>query len=96
MDIPHPGIELGSPALQVDSLPAELPGNPISSVILYNLFFSLFLTYFLTPLLDSKYPFSTNELVSCPWLSLKAELCEGVSRRDGTSNQEEMSILPSR
>ena len=25
---PDPGIELGSPALQVDSLPAELPGKP--------------------------------------------------------------------
>ena len=27
-DLPNPGIEPGSPALQVDSLPAELPGNP--------------------------------------------------------------------
>ena len=27
-DLPHPGIEPGSPALQVDSLPAELPGKP--------------------------------------------------------------------
>ena len=27
MDIPDPGIELGSPALQADSLPAELSGN---------------------------------------------------------------------
>ena len=25
-DLPNPGIELGSPALQVDSLQAELPG----------------------------------------------------------------------
>ena len=30
MDLPDPGIELGSPALQVDSLPAELPGKPIT------------------------------------------------------------------
>ena len=28
-DLPDPGIKLGSPALQADSLPAELPGNPI-------------------------------------------------------------------
>ena len=28
-DLPDPGIELGSPALQVDSLPAELPGKPL-------------------------------------------------------------------
>ena len=27
-DLPDPGIELGSPALQVDALPFELPGNP--------------------------------------------------------------------
>ena len=27
-DLPDPGIELGSPALQVDSLPTELPGKP--------------------------------------------------------------------
>ena len=29
MDLPNPGIELGSPALQVDSLPAELSGKPV-------------------------------------------------------------------
>ena len=29
-DLPDPGIELGSPALQLDSLPAELPGKPNS------------------------------------------------------------------
>ena len=28
MDLPHPGIKRGSPALQVDSLPAELSGKP--------------------------------------------------------------------
>ena len=28
VDLPNPGIELGSPALQVDSLPAKLPGKP--------------------------------------------------------------------
>ena len=27
-DLPNPGIELGSPALQADSLPSEPPGNP--------------------------------------------------------------------
>ena len=29
-DLPNPGIELGSPALQVDSLPTELSGKPQS------------------------------------------------------------------
>ena len=28
MDLPDPGIESGSPALQVDSLPTELSGKP--------------------------------------------------------------------
>ena len=28
-DLPNAGIEPGSPALQEDSLPAELPGKPI-------------------------------------------------------------------
>ena len=28
-DLPNPGIELGSPALQADSLPAEPPGKPV-------------------------------------------------------------------
>ena len=27
-DLPNPGIELGSPALQADSLPTELSGKP--------------------------------------------------------------------
>ena len=27
-DLPNPGIELGSPALQADSLPSEPPGRP--------------------------------------------------------------------
>ena len=27
-DLPNPGIKLESPELQVDSLPAELPGKP--------------------------------------------------------------------
>ena len=29
MDLPHPGIEPESPALQADSLPSEPPGKPI-------------------------------------------------------------------
>ena len=28
MDLPYTGIELGSPALQADSLPSELSGKP--------------------------------------------------------------------
>jgi len=32
-DLPHPGIEPGSPALQVDSLLAELPGKPRTTIL---------------------------------------------------------------
>ena len=35
-DLPNPGIELGSPALQADSLPAELPGRPWFLSVLNN------------------------------------------------------------
>ena len=31
-DLPDPGIKLGSPALQADSLPTELPGKPLECV----------------------------------------------------------------
>ena len=31
-DLPDPGMEPGSPALQADSLPFELPGKPIQEV----------------------------------------------------------------
>ena len=30
-DLPDPGIESGSPAVQADSLPSELPGKPTPS-----------------------------------------------------------------
>ena len=32
-DLPNPGIEPGSPALQADSLLAELPGKPLGEYI---------------------------------------------------------------
>jgi hypothetical protein len=35
-DLPNPGIEPGSPALQVDSLPAELSGKPYVKFYKYN------------------------------------------------------------
>ena len=38
-NLPHPGIERGSPALQADSLPAELPGKPIYLYILITIHF---------------------------------------------------------
>ena len=35
-DLPDPGIEQGSPALQVDSLPAELQGKPSKHLRILN------------------------------------------------------------
>ena len=37
-DFPDPGIEMGSPILQADSLPAELPGK---LVYVYKLVFDI-------------------------------------------------------
>ena len=34
-DLPDPGIELGSPALQADSLPAELRGKPLLHLVIW-------------------------------------------------------------
>ena len=61
--LPNPGIEPRSPALQTDSLPAELPGNPPSSIPCYKV---------------HKYPISFPNSVLFPYhtinaLSLQAE-----------------------
>ena len=50
-DLPDPGIEPGSPALQADALPSEPPGNTIFNIKIFlcgrvsgdfSIFFSLF------------------------------------------------------
>ena len=51
VNLPDPGIEHGSPALQADSLPTELPGKPFSyskairSYAFYEKSFSCFILY---------------------------------------------------
>ena len=35
-DLPDPGVERRSPALQADSLPAELPGKPLTKLVAGN------------------------------------------------------------
>ena len=40
VDLPDPGIELGSPALQADSLPTELSGKPCLVLNIHCLCFS--------------------------------------------------------
>ena len=37
VDLPDPGIKLGSPEFQADSLPAELPGKPLNSKAVRNI-----------------------------------------------------------
>ena len=44
MDVSDPGIELGSPALQADSLPTELSGEPGHVIVLHLL--SLTMSFF--------------------------------------------------
>ena len=41
-DLPKPGIEPGAPALQTDSLPAELPGKLVD---IYDFQFSIWMKY---------------------------------------------------
>ena len=59
-DLPDSGIELGSPALQADSLPSELPGKPPSShkqklilLIIFKAFVFVFRIVSLYPQWDS-------------------------------------------
>ena len=35
-DLPNPGIEPGSPALQADALPSEPPGKPLINKVINN------------------------------------------------------------
>ena len=42
-DLPYPGIEPGSPALQADSLPSEPPGKPLKSFAIFKLNIHLFI-----------------------------------------------------
>ena len=43
-DLPDPGIEPGSPALQADSLPSEPPGKPCMMIakLIYRLFSAIY------------------------------------------------------
>ena len=41
-DLPNPGIEPGSPALQADALPSEPPGKPVMQLVLNSLLESAF------------------------------------------------------
>ena len=76
--LPNPGIEPRSPALQTDSLPADLPGNPPSSIPRYKV---------------HKHPTSFPNSVLFPYhtinaLSLQAE----ESRQDVEDKRERESL----
>ena len=45
MNLPNPGIKLGSPALQVDSLPTELSGKPENTLVVSYLYSARHQTY---------------------------------------------------
>ena len=45
-DLPNPGIEPGSPALQAYSLLTELPGKPINRIMALNYSISVFIEYY--------------------------------------------------
>ena len=45
-DLPDPGIEPGSPALEADALTSEPPGKPLYALIYDMIFIFLFLIYF--------------------------------------------------
>ena len=55
-DLPNPGIEPGSPALQAVSLPSEPPGKPISKVLSSHV-----------PLEPTIFPSSTRQKGSAPF-----------------------------
>ena len=40
-DLPGPRTKLGSPALQADSLPSELQGNPLSTIVMPYFYLSI-------------------------------------------------------
>ena len=65
MDLPDPGIELGSSALQADSLPTELSGKPteISGKHTLNEMVSSFCIYFNTT--SVIYIIETNTIEAC-------------------------------
>ena len=68
MDLPNPEIELGSPALQADSLPAELPRKTIllDTKSSSNSFQSLnmIVFFFTDEYIDRKYePFVTKRTI---------------------------------
>ena len=75
-DLPYPGIELGSPALQVPSLPSDIAGKPLSGS---NLMFSAatwdqFHFLIFVGLTDShgshfSFSYSSSVLFLSPWLS---------------------------
>ena len=70
MDLPDPGIELGSPALQADSLPAELSEKPHLVPTNFTPGRSLGLSYQVTPksfLRASSQALERHSPFTCPW-----------------------------
>ena len=91
---PEPGIEPRSPALQVDSLPAEPPGKPFLRIVLYYFSYKSFTHQFKKKTIKSqitkkekvltswKHTTSISEKVSWIWLLLTFSLfqCSSVAQ----------------
>ena len=71
MDLPHPGIEPGSPALQADSLPAELPGKPYNKKVILNSYFTPYSKMNLKWNIDLNVESKTMELLKDKTISSK-------------------------
>ena len=87
-DLPNPGIEPGSPALQADSLPTEPPGNRNRNRV-HNKWTALETPQNLPPLLSVKKLSSrktpkvkegTSSVLSCPRLLASGDAEAGVSQ----------------
>ena len=68
-EIPHSGIEPGSPALQADSLPAELPGKPPvlysrSVLVFYFVYSSMYMSVPVSQFISSVFPLVTINSIS--------------------------------
>ena len=76
-DLPDPGIEPGSPALQADSLPSEPPGKPIkaSEKVLPT-------TSSISDVVSQLKSLSRVQLFGTPWtVAYQAPLSMGFSRQ---------------
>ena len=69
-DLPNPGIEPRSPALQANALPSEPPGKPF--------FMKVIIKLFLSPFLPRKRHFQSHWLLILCWLPIVPDVSAAV------------------